>query len=282
MAMKNNMIYPCLWFDGKAKEAADFYCSVFDNSIITYQNQMVVIFESSGQKFMCLNGGPEFTFNPSVSFYVICKTEEEIDRLWKYLIEGGSELMPLDKYDWSSKYVWLQDKFGVNWQLSFGGMEKTGQKFSPVLMFTDKQAGKAEQAIFFYTSVFKSSEVIVSVKYDKDDNDVEGTVKHAEFILGKQNFMAMDSSLMHQFSFNEAISLVVDCEMQEEIDYYWDKLTEGGEEVQCGWLKDKFGVSWQIVPAILFRLLSDPSRSERVTKAFLQMKKFEIEKLIKA
>jgi predicted 3-demethylubiquinone-9 3-methyltransferase (glyoxalase superfamily) len=280
--MKSNMIYPCLWFDGNAKDAADFYCSVFDNSVITYENQMVVIFESSGQRFMCLNGGPEFTFNPSVSFYVSCETEEEISRLWKNLIEGGSELMPLDKYEWSSKYVWLQDKFGVNWQLSFSGMEKTGHKFSPVLMFTDKQAGKAEEAIHFYTSVFEGSDIIGIVKYTKEDNDIEGTVKHAEFNLGKHTFMAMDSSFMHQFSFNEAISLVVDCETQEEIDYFWDRLTEGGEEVQCGWLKDKFCVSWQIVPAILFKLMSDPSRSERVVSAFLKMKKFEIEKLLKA
>jgi predicted 3-demethylubiquinone-9 3-methyltransferase (glyoxalase superfamily) len=280
--MKSNMIYPCLWFDGNAKDAADFYCSVFDNSVITYENQMVVIFESSGQKFMCLNGGPEFTINPSVSFYVLCETEEEINRLWKNLLEGGFELMPLDKYEWSKKYVWLQDKFGVNWQLSFGGMEKTGQKISPVLMFTDKQAGKAEQAVQFYTSVFTGSGVIGIVKYDKDDNDVEGTVKHAEFTLNNQAFMAMDSSFMHEFSFNEAVSLVVDCETQEEIDYFWERLTEGGEEIQCGWLKDRFGVSWQIVSVILYKLMSDPLRSERVTRAFLQMKKFEIEKLIMA
>jgi predicted 3-demethylubiquinone-9 3-methyltransferase (glyoxalase superfamily) len=282
MAMKNNMIYPCLWFDGKAKEASDFYCSAFDNSVITYQNQMVVIFESYGQKFMCLNGGPEFTFNPSVSFYVICKTEGEINRLRKHLIEGGSELMPMDKYDWSTKYVWLQDKFGVNWQLSYGGIEQTPQKFSPVLMFTDKQVGKADQAIHFYTSIFEGSDIIGIVNYTKDDNDIEGTVKHAEFTLGTHAFMAMDSSNMHQFSFNEAISLVVECETQEEIDYYWDRLTDSGEEIQCGWLKDKFGVSWQIVPTILSGLMSDPSRSERVTNAFLQMKKFDIEKLLKA
>jgi predicted 3-demethylubiquinone-9 3-methyltransferase (glyoxalase superfamily) len=243
--MKSNMIYPCLWFDGNAKDAVDFYCSVFDNSVITYENQMVVIFESSGQKFMCLNGGPEFTINPSVSFYVLCETEEEINRLWKNLLEGGFELMPLDKYKWSKKYVWLQDKFGVNWQLSYGGMEKTGQKISPVLMFTDKQAGKAEQAVRFYTSVFTGSGVIGIVKYDKDDNDVEGTVKHAEFTLNNQAFMAMDSSFMYQFSFNEAVSLVVDCETQEEIDYFWERLTERGEEIQCGWLKDKFGVSFE-------------------------------------
>ena len=280
--MKSNMIYPCLWFDGKAKEAADFYCSVFDNSTVTFENQTVVILESYGQKFMCLNGGPLFTINPSISFYVLCETEQEIDLMYKKLIEGGSDLMPLDKYEWSKKYVWLQDKFGVNWQLSFGGMEKTAQKFTPVLMFTDKQAGKAEQAVQFYTSIFKDSDILGIMRYTKDDNDTEGTVKHAEFTLGSQAFMAMDSSLMHRFSFNEAVSFVVNCETQEEIDYYWGRLTFCGVEVQCGWLKDRFGVSWQIVPTILYGLMSDPSRSERVTKAFLQMKKFDIEKLLKA
>ena len=190
--------------------------------------------------------------------------------------------MELDKYEWSNKYGWLQDKYGVTWQLSFGGMEKTDQKFSPVLMFTDKQAGKAEQAIHFYTSVFKNSKIIGISRYIKGENDVEGTVKHAEFSLGNQVFMSMDSSFMHRFSFNEAISFVVDCETQEEIDYYWDKLTDGGEEIQSGWLKDRFGVSWQIVPVILSELMSDPSKSERVTNALLQMKKFDIEKLVNA
>jgi len=281
--MKSNTIYPCLWFDGKAKEAADFYCSVFDDSAIISENQIVVIFESSGQKFMCLNGGSEFSINPSISFYVICDTEKEIDGIHKALMDGGSELMPLGKYEWSEKYVWLQDKFGVNWQLSYGGMEKTDQKISIMMMFTGEKAGRAEQAINFYTSVFGSISDITGVaRYAKDDSDTEGTIKHAEFRLGDQAFMAFDSSYMHQFGFNEAVSIVVECETQEEIDYFWDKLTNGGEEGQCGWLKDRFGVSWQIIPTVLASLMNDPSRSERVVSAFLKMKKFEIEKLLKA
>jgi predicted 3-demethylubiquinone-9 3-methyltransferase (glyoxalase superfamily) len=138
-----NLIYPCLWFDGNAKEAVDFYCSIFRNSKIISENPMVIIFELDGKQFMGLNGGPHFKFN-------------------------------------------------------------------------------------------------------------------------------------------EAISFVVDCETQEEIDYYWDKLTEGGEESQCGWLKDKFSVSWQIVPTILGKLMSNPSKSEKVVNAIMQMKKFDIEKLLKA
>lgn len=138
-----NPIYPCLWFDGQAKAAAEFYCSVFKNSKIMADTPLVVTFELNGRKFMGLNGGPKFKFN-------------------------------------------------------------------------------------------------------------------------------------------EAVSFVVDCDTQEEIDYYWDKLTEGGEESMCGWLKDKYGLSWQIVPAILGELMSDPEKGQRVIQAFLQMKKFDIEKLKQA
>lgn len=139
----NNQIYPCFWFDGKAKEAAEFYCGIFKNSKITADTPMVVNFELNGKKFMGLNGGPIFKFN-------------------------------------------------------------------------------------------------------------------------------------------EAVSFVVDCETQEEIDHYWNKLTEGGEESMCGWLKDKFGVSWQIVPDVLGKLMSDPERSGRVVQAFMKMKKFDIETLMNA
>jgi predicted 3-demethylubiquinone-9 3-methyltransferase (glyoxalase superfamily) len=278
----NNMIYPCLWFDGKAREAAEFYCTVFKGPVIKADNQLVVTFEYAGQKFMCLNGGPEFTFNPSISFFVLCETVEEIDKAWKALLEGGSELMPLDKYDWSDKYGWVQDRFGISWQLYLGKMENVGQKFTPLLTFSGEQKGKAEQAVMFYTSVFKGSSVEGILKNTKDDKEEEGTVKHAQFRLGNHVFMAMDNSLEHELNFNEAISFVVDCETQEEIDYFWNRLTEGGQEVQCGWLKDKFGVSWQIVPTILDKLMSDPSKSQRVINAFLKMKKFDIAKLIDA
>jgi predicted 3-demethylubiquinone-9 3-methyltransferase (glyoxalase superfamily) len=275
----NNLIYPCLWFNGKAKEAAEFYCSVFNNSHITTDTPIVVTFESAGQKFMCLNGGPGFKINPSISFFKICETEKEVDKLWERLTDGGYVLMPLDKYEWSEKYGWVQDQFGVSWQLAWGKTEDVGQIFTPTLMFTGEQSGKAEQAIEFYTTVFKNSSVTGILKYTAEDQDVEGTVKHAQFNLGKNLMMAMDSSLPHNFGFNEALSLVVECHNQEEIDYYWLKLTEGGTESMCGWLKDKFGVSWQIVPAILGKLMRDQNRAPRVMQKFRQMKKFNIEEL---
>jgi predicted 3-demethylubiquinone-9 3-methyltransferase (glyoxalase superfamily) len=231
---------------------------------------------------MFLNGGPHFVLNPAISFFVVCETVEEVDSAWTKLIEGGSVLMPLDKYDWSEKYGWIQDKFGVNWQLSFGKTEDVGQKFTPTLMFTQHNAGNAEKAIQFYTSVFGNSSVRGILRYGANDEDVEGTVKHAQFSLNKYVFMAMDSSMAHHFSFNEATSLVVECATQDEIDYYWEKLSAVPEAEQCGWLKDQFGVSWQIVPEVLEQLMSDPARSERVVNAFLQMKKFDIEKLLNA
>ena len=278
-----NKLYPCLWFDGHAKSAAELYCKVFGNSQILNDTPMVVMFDLHGQKFMALNGGPMYTPNPSISFYVICETIEEVSHAWKDLLDGGSAMMPLDSYPWSEYYGWVQDKYGINWQLSYGKMDDAHQKFSPTLMFTNDHVGMAEQAIKFYTSVFDNSSIVGILRYAEDDNDAEGMVKLAEFRLGNYLFMAMDSSFMHQFSFNEAISFVVNCDSQEEIDYYWGKLTaDGGQEGMCGWLKDKFGVSWQIVPTILHELLSDPARSERVTQAFLKMNKFDIELLKKA
>ncbi|QGY42247.1 VOC family protein [Maribellus comscasis] len=274
-----NQIYPCLWFDGKAKKAAEFYCTVFKKTDITSESPLVVTFESSGQKFMCLNGGPQFTINPSISFYVVCETEEEVDSAWNKLLDGGMVLMELDKYDWSEKYGWLQDKFGINWQLALGKMEEVGQKITPTLMFTKEQAGNAEKAIEHYTSIFDHSSVDGILRYSKEDPDTEGTIKHAQFKLGNNVFMVMDSSLSHNFSFNEAVSLVIECDTQEQIDYYWDKLSAVPEAEQCGWLKDQFGISWQIIPSILEKLMSDPARSERVLQAFLKMKKFDIEAL---
>jgi predicted 3-demethylubiquinone-9 3-methyltransferase (glyoxalase superfamily) len=276
-------IYPCLWFDGNAKDAASFYCTVFNNSTITSDTRNVVTFTLAGQKFMGLNGGPAYKPNPSVSFYVVCETLEEIHNAWQKLQEGGNVLMPLSKYPWSEKYGWLNDTFGISWQLTLGKLSATGQKITPLLMFTQQQAGKAESAIHFYTSVFKDSSVKLIARYEPGEPDVEGRIKHAQFKLGDQLFMAMDSSMPHKFGFTEGVSFVVPCDTQAEIDYYWNSLTEGGEESMCGWLKDQFGVSWQVIPDALGSLMSgEPGKAGRVMQALLQMKKIELDKLVNA
>ena len=238
------------------------------------------MFELEGIQFMGLNGGPMFKINPSISFFVYCKSEEEIDKKWKQLSDGGSVLMALNKYPWNDKYGWCQDKYGVNWQLMLH--DPAGQKIVPSFMFTQEQSGRAEEAINFYTSIFDNSKIEFISRYEKGEGDVEGHIKHARFTLNGQVFVAMESSGPHQFKFNEAVSIVVPCDDQEEIDYYWNKLTEGGKESQCGWLKDKFGVSWQIVPTVLGKLMSSPEKSKKVMEVVMRSIKFNIKELEEA
>ena len=151
-------------------------------------------------------------------------------------------------------------------------------------MFTKDKAGKTQEAIDTYTSIFPNSKIEMIVPYTKDDGDKEGFIKHSRFTLSGQNFMAMDSSLPHDFRFNEALSFVVNCDTQEEIDNYWEKLSAVTEAEQCGWLKDKYGVSWQIVPTAMNEMMTSGNKEKiaRVTQAFLKMKKFDIETLKQA
>jgi predicted 3-demethylubiquinone-9 3-methyltransferase (glyoxalase superfamily) len=273
----NNTIQPCIWFDGNAKEAATFYCSVFSDSKITADTPMVVNFELWGNKFMGLNGGPMFKVNPSISFFVNCKSTQQTDEIYNKLAEGGEALMAIGKYDWSERYGWIKDKFGVTWQV----MVSTDEKISPSLLFTGFAFGRAEEAIKFYTSVFDNSS-IVNLQHYTDNTPFAGKVLFSEIKLNNYNLIAMDGPGEHAFTFNEALSFIVTCNTQDEIDYYWSKLTEGGQESRCGWLKDQFGISWQIVPAILGELMMDKEKAPSVMQAFMQMKKFDIEKLKQA
>ncbi len=277
----NNTLYPCLWFDGNAKQAAEFYCSVFQNSKIVDDNPLVVTFMLNGKLIMGLNGGPMFKFNPSISLFVYCETLEETNSVWNKLIEGGKELIPIDKYPWSERYGWLEDKFGFTWQISIQDSDDSKLTITPAMLFTGNQFGRAEDAINFYSSVFDNSSTDILIHYEDNDPN-KGKVLYSEFRLNHYNIIAMDGPGVHEYTFNEAVSFTVSCRTQEEIDYYWNRLTEGGSEGQCGWLRDKFGVWWQIVPEILTTLMNDPSKSDRVINAFMQMKKFEIEKLVNA
>jgi predicted 3-demethylubiquinone-9 3-methyltransferase (glyoxalase superfamily) len=295
-------ITPHLWFDKQAREAAGFYISLFPGSKITNMTTLsdtpsgdcdVVSFELAGQPFMAISAGPLFKFNPSVSFHIKCSTNEEVDAIWERLSPGGKVLMPLDKYPFSERYGWLEDKYGLSWQVIHGGGGSVGQKLTPVLMFVGDVCAKAEEAINFYVSVFKSApdaktgdtKASVLARYGKgEEPDKDGTVRYAQFSLLGQEFGAMDSAREHKFAFNEAISFIVPCDTQEEIDYFWGKLSTDPRAEQCGWLKDKYGLSWQIAPALMQELLSgdDTKRVERVTQAFLKMRKFDIAELKRA
>lgn len=287
-------ITPHLWFDKEAREAAGFYTSVFPDSKITNITTLhdtpsgecdVVSFELSGQSFMAISAGPFFRFTPAVSFLVACRTKDEVGSLWVKLSEGGTALMELGAYPFSEKYGWLQDRYGLSWQVIFMGDREIKQKITPTLMFVGDVCGKAEEAINFYASVFKDAKVNDIHRYGKgEEPDKDGTVRHAAFTLEGQDFAAMDSAHKHNFTFNEAISLMVHCDTQEELDCYWGKLSAVPEAEQCGWLADKYGLSWQIVPTVMEEMLRDKDKKKmaRVTEAFLKMRKFDIDSLKRA
>jgi predicted 3-demethylubiquinone-9 3-methyltransferase (glyoxalase superfamily) len=278
----NNSIYPCLWFNGDAAEAAALYSAAFDDTEMKICTPLVVTFQIKGKPFMGLNGGPQFRPNPSISFFNTCTTTEELDRAWELLSDGGKVLMPLDRYPWSERYGWVEDRYGVSWQLTLGLAGSEKDDVFPALMFTGAQNGKAESAMRFYTSLFKDSSVDLVARYEAGEHDTEGNVKHAQFTLNGFKFGLMDSSGDHKFAFNEGVSLVVNCDTQEEIDFYWVNLSEGGREGRCGWCQDAFGVWWQVVPTILGTLMSDPEKAPKVMEAFMAMTKFDIEALKKA
>jgi predicted 3-demethylubiquinone-9 3-methyltransferase (glyoxalase superfamily) len=233
---------------------------------------------------MAISAGPLFTFNPSVSFLVACETADEVDAFWERLSEGGTALMPLDSYPFSKRYGWTQDRYGLSWQVSLveGGL---GQRITPMLMFVGDVCGKAGEAIAFYRSVFPDSELGYVARYGKGEEfEREGTIQYAGFALAGQEFAAMDSARTHDFEFNEAISFVVNCDTQDEIDRYWEALSAVPEAEQCGWLKDRYGLSWQIVPSAMDEMMrtSNEEQLARVTEAFLAMKKFDIAALQRA
>ena len=286
-------IVPHLWFDTQAKEATARYASLFEHSRINSVTTIpgtpsgdtdIVSFTLADQPFMAISAGPMFKLNPSISFFVVFDSEQEIQKVWDVLAEGGKIMMPYNTYPWAQKYDWVQDAFGVSWQLSYSSPAPTGQRITPMLMFTQDRAGKAKEALEFYTSIFPNSSIDATVPYQQGEGDVEGFLKHARFTLNGQGFMAIDSSQKHDFTFNEAVSLIVNCENQEEIDALWEKLSAVPQAEQCGWLKDKFGVSWQIVPTAMNEMMSRGTKEQiaRVTQAFLKMKKFDIKKLEEA
>ena len=287
-------ITPHLWFDKEAKEAAAFYTSLLPDSKVTNITTLhdtpsgdcdVVSFVLADQPFMAISAGPLFTFNPSVSFHLKLKTKDEVDAIWEKLSAGGKVLMPLDAYPFSERYGWIEDKYGLSWQVMYAGTTEIQQTITPVLMFVGPVCGKTEEAVTFYTAVFHQANTFFLTRYGQgEEPDKEGTVQYVAFTLEGMEFGAMDSARDHHFAFDEAISFLVPCETQAEIDYYWEKLSADPQAEQCGWLKDKFGLSWQIWPTAIGEMMKNGTREQidRITQAFLPMKKFDLATLQRA
>lgn len=291
--MSNPRLVPCIWLDDQAEPAAAFYARTFPGGRVTAVSRypessitpggklpgsvLTVEFEVAGQRFTALNGGPQFVLNPSLSFFVQVDTAGEAERLYSKLIDGGEALMPLGVYPWSEQYGWVKDRFGVTWQVMAGRRPPGAATIVPCLMFAGAIHGRAEEAIRAYTGIFPDSSIGSLERYTAAEGP-EGTIKHGRFVLAGQELVAMDSHFDHGFTFSEALSFQVMCQDQRELDRYWSLLAEGGEHGPCGWLKDRFGLSWQVVPEALIGWLTsqDKAARDRAFAAMLTMQKLDL------
>jgi len=186
-------IVPHLWYDKEAKEAALFYITLFDQSKLLNVtllentpsgNAELVSFELAGQQFEAISAGPYFKFNPSISLMVVCDSVEEINAKWKALSQGGTELMPLGEYSFSKWYGWVQDKYGLSWQLMLIDNEENVQKITPNMLFSNEACGRAEEAVKYYTEIFENSEIGLISRYrDGEAESPKANINYAAFKL---------------------------------------------------------------------------------------------------
>jgi predicted 3-demethylubiquinone-9 3-methyltransferase (glyoxalase superfamily) len=291
-------LVPCVWLDGQAEAAARLYTRAFPGAhadLVLHSptgvdspsgrprgSVLLVELVAAGARLTLLDGGPQFRPSPNVSFFVVVATAGEADRAWSVLAEGGQPLMPIEAYPWSPRYGWIQDRFGVSWQvMTAPGPEA---RIVPCFMFAGTVHGRAEDAMKAWTAVFPASRVEAVERYGAGEGGPDGKVKHGRFVLAGQPFVAMDSHVAHDRTFDEGVSVQVMCEDQAAVDRYWAALSAGGEPGPCGWLKDRFGVSWQVVPTAMRRWFSDenPAGRDRCFQAMLQMGKLDVGALERA
>lgn len=290
-------IVPSLWFDHVAAEAANFYAEVLPGATVTdtqyypteglldFQQEfagkeLTVEFEVQGYRFVAINAGPQFRVNPSVSFMLNFdpsrdeRAREHLDEAWAALSDGGSELMPLGEYEFSPHYGWIQDRFGVSWQLILTDAAGDPRPFViPNLLFGGPAQNRAGEAMEYYTSVFEGARTGDVWRYpDAVGPAPAGSIMFGELNLFGQWFALMDSAVEQDFTFNPGVSLMLQCEDQEELDRYWHELSAVPEAEQCGWLVDRFGLSWQVVPANMGELMQAPGSFEKL----MAMKEIEI------
>ncbi|WP_144794305.1 VOC family protein [Microbacterium paludicola] len=287
-------IVPNIWFDKNADEAGDFYAGLlphttaavaatYPETVADWQAEfagktLTVDLDVDGYRLTLINAGPEFRPNPSVSFMLDFDptrfgddrdaARESLDAVWAGLSDGGRVRMELDEYSFSPRYGWVEDRYGVNWQLVLANPEGDTRPFLiPHLSFTRDVDGKAREAADFYTSLFPDSEVgYIALHSSQAVHARPGTVMFGELRLADQWFSMMDAGPDHDFAFDSGVSLEVRVADQEELDRYWDALTTDPEAEVCGWLVDRYGLSWQIVPENMGELMARPGAYEKMMK----------------
>ncbi len=280
-------IIPHLWYDTEAKEAAAFYVNIFGGKIDwTYTitdtpsgDSDLIQFQLGDMTLAAISAGPYFKLNESMSLMVNVASKDEVTRLYQALSEGGRVLMPLGEYPFSPYYVWLEDRFGLSWQLSYAPDLDNSYQFDICLLFSQDQVGLAQPMLDYYKDKLPQASVGQLSYYGEGEAAVEAAkLNYAELLVAGQKMIVMDHGYGGEASFNEAFSLMVYVDSQDELNFYYDLLSAVPEAEMCGWVKDQFGISWQIVPRILMEAYdtASPEQIKAVNAAVMTMKRLDI------
>ncbi|WP_336651339.1 MULTISPECIES: VOC family protein [unclassified Leucobacter] len=305
--MTAQKIIPNIWCNRNAEQVGDFYARAFPGASSTvearYPDSGLLDFQlefagapltvsvdipdprrADTTRLTLINAGDEFAPNPSISFMLNFDplmfggdedaARAQLDQLWSLLSKGGSVLMDLGEYPFSRRYGWVQDRFGVSWQLMLTDPAGEPRPFIvPSLMFSGRAQNRASEAIDFYTAVFSDAAAGGRFPYGVPSGPASAeALMYGDFRVGGQWFAVMDSGVEQPFDFGCGVSLEVQCDDQAEIDALWEALSAVPEAEQCGWLADRFGVSWQIVPANMGELMQRPDAYAHM----MEMKKIVI------
>lgn len=275
-----------LCFNNQAEEAVAFYTKVFEKSEVTRKitypmpkgDEVGIDFTLENQAFSAINGGPNMKMNPSFSLMVSLETAEEVDALYEKLADSGKELMPLDKYPFSDRYAWVEDQFGLSWQIMLAKGVPANHKIRVSLLFAGAYCGQAEAALDHYVNIFPTAEKgHVNYYQEGEAQDDRAKVNYAELNIGDQQFVLMDHGFGSDEEFTQAISFLIVAGAQSEVDYYWEKLSAKEDAEAMGWLEDAYGVSWQVVPQAYYQIMESATdeQKDRVIKALTKMKRMD-------
>lgn len=273
---------PAFWCNGTRDDQARAYAALFPGATIDGKSTadwspggVVTRLNLRGSPLDLIEGGPVYSPTPALSLFVQCESEGEMRTLWAGLADGGAELMPLDAWPWATLFGWLQDRWGMTWQLNLGAMDEVDQAVTPFLTFVGDAAGRAQAAMDLYTRAIPGTETVEAHLHDGSMGDPAGWVMHARMRVAGGGLMLSENGMAHPWGFTPGGSLMLRADTQVEIDTLWTLLTEnGGSPSHCGWLVDPFGMSWRIIPSNLDKLLA--AGGKPAIDALMGMKRIDI------
>jgi predicted 3-demethylubiquinone-9 3-methyltransferase (glyoxalase superfamily) len=239
--------YTCLWFNHNAGEAARWYASIFPDTRIIEESPLFVTLELMGTKLLLLNGGPQYKPNAAQSLFAYFGSGEKAEALYKALSKNGQVLMPFGKYDWAEHYAWVADPYGIHWQLD-GDDIRHPKKIVTSALFSDEKKGDIQAMLDYYASIFREFKVLMTMPAPPPMGLPPGALLFAQYKIGDTVFNAMATHHPNQDQFNFAYSQILHCTTPVSRTYFWDALSKEGKVSEGGWLQDKFGLAWQILP----------------------------------